>query len=115
MIEWREPLYLDQNMGDGEHLERAKRKAEEGTGSIFPAFGVFLAQNPDNLLEIISLNELLQPGYQARHFRCVGLAANREGAQELVRLILEEVLQETGALRVREFLYPEEETDKGDG
>ena len=109
MIEWREPLYLDQNMGDGERLERAKRKAEEGTGSIFPAFGVFLAQNPDNLLE------LLQPGYQARHFRCVGLAANREGAQELVRLILEEVLQETGALRVREFLYPEEETDKGDG
>ncbi len=115
MIEWREPLYLDQKMGDGKRLAQTRRNLEEGKGAMFPAFGVFLAQNPHNLLEIISLNEFLQPGYGTRRFCCVGLAASREGAQELVRLLLEDTLRQTGALRVREFLYPKKETDRGDG
>lgn len=108
MIEWREPLYLDEKMKNGRRAAEVREQVEEKKGKLFPAFGIFLAQNPANLLEIISLNEFLQPGYDSRMFYCVGLAGDRKGAELLVQAILADTLQDTGGVRVREYLNPKE-------
>ena len=111
MIEWRETLYLDEQMAEEDRISRLREMMEKRRpGSIkqllHPAYGVFLAQNPANLLEIISFAEFLQPGYNGRTFHCVGAAADRAGAEALVQAILTDTLRERGDLQVREFLYP---------
>ena len=108
MIKWREPLYLDEKMMDGQKvadvMELMVEKKTSLREMLMPVYGVFLAQNPANLLEIISIKEFLQPGYGSREFICVGLAGSRESAEELVRVILEDTLHHTGGLKVREYL-----------
>jgi len=101
-------LYLDKKMMDGQKvadvMELVMEKKSSLREMLTPVFGVFLAQNPANLLEIISMKEFLQPGYDSREFLCVGLAGSRESAEELVRVILEDTLHHTGGLQVKEFL-----------
>lgn len=109
MVVWREKLYLDEQMGDGKKLERLKRLEADRHLLFSSAYGIFLAQNPDNLLEIISFRELAQPGYRKHCFICVGVACCQETAEELVRVILQETIQVRGDTNVREYLYPTEE------
>ena len=101
-------MYLDKKMMDGQKvadvMELVMEKKSSLREMLTPVFGVFLAQNPANLLEIISMKEFLQPGYDSREFLCVGLAGSRESAEELVRVILEDTLHHTGGLQVKEFL-----------
>lgn len=113
MIEWRDILYLDEQMAQEDRISRLQERLEKRkVGGIkqllHPAYGVFLAQNPANLLEIISFSEFLQPGYGTRTFYCVGVASDHIGAERLVQAILTDTLRERGDLKVREFLYPED-------
>lgn len=103
MIEWKENLYLDERMSKGARREQAVRLAEEKKPALMPAFGIFLAQNPENLFEIISLNEFLQRGYRNRIYRCIGLAADRESAGELVGEMIAEAYRKTGGVPGREY------------
>ena len=111
MIDWRETLYLDEQMARDDRISELKEMLMQiRLGSlkllVRPAYGVFLAQNPENLLEIISFSEFLQPGYGTRTFHCVGVASNHDNAERLVQAILMDTLRERGDLQVREFLYP---------
>lgn len=55
-------------------------------GKVCPvvALGIFLPQNPENLFEIIALNELRKPLYQGLDFELIGLASSRASAIMLV-------------------------------
>lgn len=108
MIKWRDVLYLDEITGTAGNKEKILAYMAEGRFFPMPVFGIFLAQNEENLLEIISLNEFLQPGYDdTRTFFGVGMAIDRYSAVDMVQKILMEVYQATGDVRVREYLYPD--------
>ena len=112
MIEWRETLYLDEEMACEDRVPELKEMLMKGRLSskikllLSSDYGVFLAQNPANLLEIISFSEFLQPGYDGRTFHCVGVASSHGNAERLVQAILTDTLRERGDLQVRDFLYP---------
>lgn len=50
------------------------------------ALGIFLPQNPENLYEIIALNELRKLPFKGGDYEMVGLAGSRE---EAIMLVLE--------------------------
>lgn len=60
----------------------------------------------DGILEIYEYEELRQPLYETLEYPVVviGLAGKREDADELVRLIVDEVYQNTGKFQVGSYL-----------
>lgn len=100
MIRWADKLYL------GESIEGRKEKvikAVENGKLTFAIFCITQASNPENLLDIISANELSFPYYQRQEVRIIGLAGSKSEARELVRVMIEEIYRETGGFSVREY------------
>lgn len=60
----------------------------------------------DGILEIYEYEELRQPLYEGLEHPVIviGIAAKREDAEELVRLIVDEVYQNTGEFQVGDYL-----------
>ena len=60
----------------------------------------------DGILEIYEYEELRQPLYEGLEHPVfvIGIAAKREEAEELVRLIVDEVYQNTGEFQVGDYL-----------
>ena len=56
----------------------------KGKFSPIGAFGIFEPQNPANLYEIISLNELRKLPYRKGHYKMIGLTGSRLEAILLV-------------------------------
>ena len=56
----------------------------KGKFSPIGAFGIFEPQNPSNLYEIISLNELRKLPYRKGHYKMIGLTGSRLEAIMLV-------------------------------
>ncbi|MBQ2705317.1 MAG: hypothetical protein IJF60_00740 [Agathobacter sp.] len=65
---------------------------------------ITMANNPDNMLEIVPQREVLQKGYPNMDIRVVGLAKGKKEAIVVVQSIVEESLRETGSADVRVFL-----------
>lgn len=69
---------------------------------------ITLASNPQNLLDIVSANELLQPYLRKNCPPIVGLANGQQEAMELVRRIVEETYRQRKDTNVREYLNSRE-------
>ncbi|SHO50344.1 hypothetical protein [Anaerocolumna xylanovorans] len=100
MIRWADKLYL------GESIEGRKEKVMKSVESgklTYAIFCITYASNPDNLLDIISANELSFPYYQKKEIHIIGLAGSKSEARELVRVMIEEIYRETGGFSVKEY------------
>lgn len=103
MIVWSKVQVYDRCMTEEKRREKAVRLLQEQKLALDPAFGIFLAQNPDNLFEIISLNEFLQPGLQRMDYRCIGLAVSELSAQYLAGALVELAYMDTGEVPGQEY------------
>lgn len=100
MIKWAEEMYFDQ------YVKKRKRRIMWAIQTGRVKLGIYcitLAGNPENLLEIMDVNELKFPYYKRQDIYILGLALGRERAMKLVAHIIDEVYQETGDVKVREY------------
>lgn len=100
MVEWYAQIYSD---GITKHtLDLVKDKVEKQKIQ-FPVFLVTLASNPNNLLDVIPVNELLFPYYQRRTTFVLGVASSRKQAKLMAASIVAKVYEETGDFQIREW------------
>ncbi|SFR91139.1 hypothetical protein [Anaeromicropila populeti] len=100
MIRWCQKLYLD---FAAEKIEKKLRKRiERGKLNLF-VYCITLAQNENNLFEIIRTDELLFHYYRKKDIYIIGLAVSRDSAVELVAEIIDEMYQSTGTFHPREY------------
>ena len=69
-----------------------------------PVFLLTMAEGDHNQLEFFSSVFLKQPYYKEKEIFIVGLAESYLAAEDLVEQITCEVLSQTGALNIREFI-----------
>lgn len=92
MIKWYPQLYLDEQAAGKE--AKLKSKIEKGKVSI-NLYCICIATNPDNLFDIINVNELLFHYYMQKQITIIGLAYSRENAVKLVEKIALDIYNQT--------------------
>lgn len=101
MLTWYKKLYV------GDTAKKKKDKMIQKVNRRKPQLEVYLitlASNPENLLEIISTNQLMQKTIYRRCPMIVGLAAGYWEALELVQQIVAETYETQGNTDVRGYL-----------
>jgi hypothetical protein len=101
MIRWADKLYLSEDIRQ-KKLFKLKKIIEKGKLT-FEIYCITLASNPDNLFDIINVNELLFPYYERKDMYILGLADSKIEAKLLVKDMLLEIYTETGDFKVREY------------
>ena len=102
MIKWYPDLYLDEKAE--KKIKKLKQKIEDGKLNI-NLYCVCLASNPDNILDIMNVNELLFRHYSNITVSIVGLAYSRERAMELVERIALDIYNKTDDFSAKEFFF----------
>ncbi len=100
MIKWANPLFCDKS------VEKRKKQTiwAVKSGRIqYSLYCVTLSTNPENLFDIIHVNELKFPYYQKQEIYALGLAKGKDNAISLVMDMISEVYQNTGDVKVREY------------
>lgn len=103
MIKYYHDLFVDDYVR--ENLDRCMQEAEAGRISIAPLYCVAIASNKNNLLDILSCNELYFKYYKKQMLYVLGLAASYREALRLTEKIIMTVYNETGAFDVRDFYF----------
>lgn len=102
MIEWHEDMYMDDIVA--ENPAGYKQLVSDDRPCIPAIYCILPASNEDNLLDIISCNELLFRHYKRNRMHIIGLAVSYKKALELVKEIVMDVYNATGGFDVREYL-----------
>lgn len=84
MITISENLKTDKLMGHKKIRDFVLSSLRRGKLCPVMALGIFLPQNPKNLFEIISLNEMRKPPYRDLNYEMIGLVGSRAEAFMLV-------------------------------
>ena len=100
-MKWYENLYVGDSI---QHkTEKIKWKIRHNAGQI-DIYVIALASNPQNLLDIIPAQELMQKGYPKRNMFVIGLAHGYDEALEVVTQIIDEVYRQTGGFAIEPYL-----------
>ena len=70
---------------------------------------IVLAENSENLLEIIASREIVKPMYSKRELWIVGLAGGRKDALQLVEHMIGQMYEQTGTFDIRTYFQIEED------
>lgn len=100
-MKWYSKLYIGESIYNKSHKIKWKINHNKITLNIYV---ISLPSNPDNLLDIIQANELLQKGYPKKDLHIIGLAKGYDEALALVQTIIEESYSNTGAFNIKEYL-----------
>ena len=101
MVNWYNNLYV------GDTAKKKQKKWMRRIENKKAAPGIWLLtmpSNPQNTLDVIPADLLLQPAVRRNCPPIVGLAVSREEAVELVEKIALETYRETGEVKIREWL-----------
>lgn len=100
-MKWYENLYVGESI---QHkAEKIKWKIRHNAGQI-DIYVIAIASNPQNLLDIIPAQELMQKAYPKKDMFVIGLARGMAEAQDVVTQIIDEVYQETGGFQILPYL-----------
>lgn len=94
-------LYVGESISFAEYKIVEKVHKGEVVGDLYL---ITLSTNPDNMLDLILEKEALQTCYKKQGLKVVGIASGKKEAIDLIQLIIEESMRETGSADVREFL-----------
>ena len=100
-MKWYKNLYFGETIAPEARQIVNKIKKKKPLPGIFV---IALASNPQNLLDIIPVWELMQKGYPSDHIRIIGVAQGKKEALALVTSIVDEIYQKTGDVKVQEYL-----------
>ena len=102
MIKWYPELYLDEKAKKKE--VKLKNKIEKGK-PVLEVYCICLALNPDNLFDIINVNELLFRYYRNKRLAIIGLAYGRASAVKLIERIALDIYHNTDNFEPEIFFY----------
>ena len=102
MIKWYPDLYLDEKASKKE--AKLKNKIEKGK-PILGVYSICFALNPDNLFDIINVNELLFRYYRHKQITIIGLAYGRESAVRLIEKIALDIYHNTDNFEPEVFFF----------
>lgn len=101
MLTWYQDLYVDPQ------IKKKKKKIiwniNHGAGTI-GIYIITLATNEKNLMDILPANILLQKTLRQSCPMIIGLAGSYEAAVEMVRVIIENMYNETQGFNIKEYL-----------
>ena len=100
-MKFLQELYLGEKAAP--QVEQIVKKIESGQ-EVPKLYLVVMANNPDNMLELIPQKDTLQKGYPKEALCVVGLAVNKKEAFSLVQFMVEESLAVTGSADLRFYL-----------
>ena len=100
-MKWYSKLYVGDSIAGKAGKIKWKIRHRAGTIDIYV---ISFASNPENLLDVIPANELMQRGYPKKHMKVIGLAKGYEEALQVVATIIEETYQNTGDVDVWYYL-----------
>ncbi len=121
MLHWYRKLYMDETVR--KHPGKSRKRVEMCHRSFRQSlcfwkgdyYVIALAQNDQNLFEIIEARQMFFRHYRNTDFYVVGLAGSRDSAVELVRGILESAFGQDGQFRVREYFKKGDFSQRGNG
>ena len=103
-MKWYKKLYMGENAKKSKYKIMGKVRTSRFQRDVYL---ITLANNPNNLLDIYSANQLLQPHFKKAHVLndiCViGLARGRDEAFHVVEQIISDVYTNTGEFKLREY------------
>lgn len=100
MIRWANKMYFDQAL----NLKKRRIMWAVKARRLMPGiYCIALSTNPENLLDIIRVDELRFPYYDRQEIYILGLTLGRDSAMKLVAQMVDEVYQKTGDVKVREY------------
>jgi len=106
-MKWYEKLYVGESIRHKE--DRIKWKIKHNAGQI-DIYVITIASNPQNLLDIIPAQELMQKGYPKKELYVIGLAKGMTEAHEVVKQIIDEVYQNTGSFGIVPYLQAKKDS-----
>ena len=107
MVVFSKYLFFDEKLAKEKKRAAIQRKVAAQSLTWPGTTGIFMAENEENIAELIPFNELLLPCYKDRDFNCIGMASSKEAAEELMSYILSDIYTEHGYIpvsRVRAIL-----------
>lgn len=82
----------------------AKIKKALKTKKWFPGlYLIAISTHPDHVLDVFEAVHFLQPGFKDDQYHILGVAIGRAEAYELVRNLVDEVYQNTGACDLKKY------------
>lgn len=99
-MEWYARLYTDSVTGPKKERFITEIEEQKYRGNLYL---ITLAANPKNQLELLSVHQLRFPYIRRNCPMVVGLASGRESALRLLERIVQEVLQNTGDVKLRDY------------
>ena len=106
-MKWYENLYVGESIRH--KTDRIKWKINHNVGQI-DIYVITIASNPQNLLDIIPAQELMQKGYPKKELFVIGLAKGMTDAHEVVKQIIDEVYQNTGGFDILTYLQTKKDS-----
>lgn len=106
-MKWYDNLYVGESIGH--EAEKVKWKIRHNAGQI-NIYVIAIASNPQNLLDIVPAQELMQKAYPKKDMYIIGLARGIEEAQFIVKEIIDEVYRETGSFRILPYLQTKKDS-----
>ena len=106
-MKWYNNLYVGESIRH--KAEKIKWKIRHNAGQI-DIYVITKASNPQNLLDIIPAQELMQKAYPKEDLYIIGLAHGMSEAHELVKQIIDEVYQSTGAFDIMPYLQSKKDS-----
>lgn len=100
-MKWYENLYAGDSIKH--KTAKIKWKIRHNAGQV-DIYVISLASNPQNLLDIIPAQELMQKGYPKSNLYVIGLAHGYDEALEVVTQIIDEVFSQTGGFAIAAYL-----------
>lgn len=101
MILWYRSLYMDEEVK--KHPAKCKKRVSRRRLWPKSYYALLLAENPDNLFEIIDTRQLFFRRYGYLDMYVVGLATDYSGAVALLQQILEEIWQADASFSPRKY------------
>lgn len=101
MINWLDPLYV--GTGAERNMARTIRRIRSRRG-LLDTYVLTLPTNPDNQLDILHANYLLQGWYLHNDYTIIGIAAGYREARKLAIQIVQDAIQELGEPDIRRYL-----------
>ena len=100
MLDWKNNYYLE---GDIRFPERTRKKIQKRK-FVPEIYLITFSHNKENLLEILPATVLIQKAAYENCPTIIGMAKGKDCAIDLVKRIIDEVYQNTGAFNVREYM-----------
>lgn len=100
MVRWNKELYIDDELG--ESIEDIKHKVEMNR-IVLGVYCIVLSFNKDNMLDIMSVNELRQRHYDDITIDIVGVASSKKRAIKLVAKMAEDVYAKTKEYDIKKY------------